>query len=107
MIPLEVEIAELSAREESQHGPESFRAFDEFKQALKEGGVRAAEPDAGSPSGWRGNAWVKKGILLGFRRGCRNGSGLEKPGWCIVYWRGGECVIGRLGKQNGHSGLGG
>ena len=30
-------------------------------------GVRAAEPDEGSPSGWRVNAWVKQGILLGFR----------------------------------------
>jgi 2,3,4,5-tetrahydropyridine-2-carboxylate N-succinyltransferase len=31
--------------------------------------VRAAEPDPSSPSGWRVNAWVKKGILLGFRMG--------------------------------------
>src|SRR5205807_127264 len=26
-------------------------------------------PDAASPGGWRVNAWVKKGILLGFRMG--------------------------------------
>ena len=31
--------------------------------------MRAAEPDAASPSGWRVNGWVKKGILLGFRMG--------------------------------------
>jgi 2,3,4,5-tetrahydropyridine-2-carboxylate N-succinyltransferase len=31
--------------------------------------VRAAEPDAAARSGWRVNAWVKKGILLGFRMG--------------------------------------
>jgi 2,3,4,5-tetrahydropyridine-2-carboxylate N-succinyltransferase len=31
--------------------------------------VRAAEPDAASKTGWRVNAWVKKGILLGFRMG--------------------------------------
>ena len=31
--------------------------------------MRAAEPDASSPSGWRVNGWVKKGILLGFRMG--------------------------------------
>ena len=31
--------------------------------------MRAAVPDASSPSGWRVNGWVKKGILLGFRIG--------------------------------------
>ena len=34
-----------------------------------EGSVRAAEPDADAPTGWRVNPWVKKGILLGFRFG--------------------------------------
>src|SRR5262249_10364757 len=28
-----------------------------------------AEPDSSAPSGWRVNAWVKQGILLGFRFG--------------------------------------
>ena len=46
-----------------------FQLFAEFKAALNEGLVRAAEPDASSPTGWRVNAWVKKGILLGFRMG--------------------------------------
>jgi 2,3,4,5-tetrahydropyridine-2-carboxylate N-succinyltransferase len=31
--------------------------------------VRAAEPDPASSLGWRVNAWVKQGILLGFRLG--------------------------------------
>ena len=31
--------------------------------------MRAAEPDASSPIGWRVNTWVKQGILLGFRFG--------------------------------------
>jgi len=31
--------------------------------------LRSAEPDAASPTGWRVNAWVKRGILLGFRLG--------------------------------------
>ncbi|MBC7926453.1 MAG: 2,3,4,5-tetrahydropyridine-2,6-dicarboxylate N-succinyltransferase, partial [Bryobacteraceae bacterium] len=35
--------------------------------ALNEGRIRAAEPDETAPTGWRVNAWVKKGILLGFR----------------------------------------
>jgi 2,3,4,5-tetrahydropyridine-2-carboxylate N-succinyltransferase len=45
------------------------RLFRKFKEALNEGEIRAAEPDAAAPSGWRVNAWVKKGILLGFRMG--------------------------------------
>jgi len=48
---------------------EHFDLFQRFKQALNEGAVRAAEPDASAASGWRVNAWVKKGILLGFRMG--------------------------------------
>lgn len=35
--------------------------------ALEAGDVRAAEPDASVPGGWRVNPWVKRGILLGFR----------------------------------------
>lgn len=45
------------------------RLFQEFKSALNAGKIRAAEPDAASKTGWRVNAWVKKGILLGFRMG--------------------------------------
>jgi 2,3,4,5-tetrahydropyridine-2-carboxylate N-succinyltransferase len=43
--------------------------FTEFLAALNEGRIRAAEPDPASATGWRVNAWVKKGILLGFRMG--------------------------------------
>jgi 2,3,4,5-tetrahydropyridine-2-carboxylate N-succinyltransferase len=43
--------------------------FDQFLAALNEGQVRAAEPDPSAVTGWRVNAWVKKGILLGFRVG--------------------------------------
>ena len=46
---------------------EHLALFAEFKSALNRGKIRAAEPDASSPTGWRVNAWVKKGILLGFR----------------------------------------
>jgi 2,3,4,5-tetrahydropyridine-2-carboxylate N-succinyltransferase len=35
--------------------------------ALESGDVRAAQPDTDAPRGWRVNAWVKQGILLGFR----------------------------------------
>jgi len=45
------------------------RLFQEFKEALNSGAVRAAERDSDARAGWRVNAWVKKGILLGFRMG--------------------------------------
>src|SRR5438552_4711796 len=43
--------------------------FAQLRAALSAGEVRAAQPDASAPSGWRVNAWVKQGILLGFRFG--------------------------------------
>jgi 2,3,4,5-tetrahydropyridine-2-carboxylate N-succinyltransferase len=43
--------------------------FSRLRAALSDGRVRAAEPDPAAPSGWRVNAWVKRGILLGFRAG--------------------------------------
>jgi 2,3,4,5-tetrahydropyridine-2-carboxylate N-succinyltransferase len=74
---LQSQIEELYAREAREFGEEYFRAFDEFKQALNEGRVRAAEPDSTSPTGWKVNTWVKKGILLGFRIGRI----IDMPGW--------------------------
>jgi 2,3,4,5-tetrahydropyridine-2-carboxylate N-succinyltransferase len=51
-------------------GDESaMTAFLALREALESGKARAASPDPGSPSGWRVNAWVKQGILLGFRLG--------------------------------------
>ncbi|MGA2807418.1 MAG: 2,3,4,5-tetrahydropyridine-2,6-dicarboxylate N-succinyltransferase [Terracidiphilus sp.] len=47
----------------------AMTAFLVLRAALESGEVRAASPDADSPSGWRVNAWVKQGILLGFRLG--------------------------------------
>jgi 2,3,4,5-tetrahydropyridine-2,6-dicarboxylate N-succinyltransferase len=44
-------------------------AFAELREQLGAGAVRSAEPDANEPTGWRVNAWVKQGILLGFRFG--------------------------------------
>jgi len=51
------------------YAEEHRRLFQKFKDALNSGEIRAAEPHSASPSGWRVNAWVKKGILLGFRMG--------------------------------------
>lgn len=55
-------------------GPGASRAhgrevFARLRGALSDGSVRAASPDAGAPTGWVVNAWVKQGILLGFRFG--------------------------------------
>jgi 2,3,4,5-tetrahydropyridine-2,6-dicarboxylate N-succinyltransferase len=47
-------------------GP-ALALFDELKAGLNGGTIRAAERDAGGA--WRVNAWVKTGILLGFRMG--------------------------------------
>ena len=44
-------------------------AFVALRRAARAGEVRAAEPDAATPTGWRVNTWVKQGILLGFRFG--------------------------------------
>lgn len=44
-------------------------AFLELRAALEAGSLRSAEPDTSLPLGWRVNAWVKRGILLGFRIG--------------------------------------
>jgi 2,3,4,5-tetrahydropyridine-2-carboxylate N-succinyltransferase len=48
---------------------EAEKAFLELRGKLEAGELRAAEPDASLPLGWRVNAWVKRGILLGFRIG--------------------------------------
>jgi 2,3,4,5-tetrahydropyridine-2-carboxylate N-succinyltransferase len=48
---------------------EARAAVKELRDALSAGAARAAEPDPGSPTGWKVNAWVKRGILLAFRFG--------------------------------------
>jgi 2,3,4,5-tetrahydropyridine-2-carboxylate N-succinyltransferase len=54
---------------EPQYTEADGKLFEEFKDGLNRGEIRAAEPDPAAKSGWRANAWVKKGILLGFRMG--------------------------------------
>lgn len=66
---MQAEIEGLFDNKPAAYTPEHFRLFEEFKRALNEGRVRAAQPDASAKTGWRVNAWVKKGILLGFRMG--------------------------------------
>jgi 2,3,4,5-tetrahydropyridine-2-carboxylate N-succinyltransferase len=70
---LQTEIEQLFDEKPATYTDAHFRLFADFKAALNEGRVRAAEPcaetSAQSSTGWRVNAWVKKGILLGFRMG--------------------------------------
>jgi 2,3,4,5-tetrahydropyridine-2,6-dicarboxylate N-succinyltransferase len=72
--------AHFAAGAAANSDPAAMAAFLELRTALERGEVRSASPDAGSPIGWRVNAWVKKGILLGFRLGALQdlgGSGLS------------------------------
>ncbi len=54
---------------------DAHAAFAELRAALEAGTIRSAQPDASAPpaadggTAWRVNAWVKRGILLGFRLG--------------------------------------
>ena len=66
---LQPRIEHLFNEPPTRYADEHFRLFSEFKQSLNRGEIRAAEPDDGVRSGWRVNAWVKQGILLGFRMG--------------------------------------
>lgn len=66
---LQKQIEALYSRPAEKLGRDALKAFNELKAGLNAGTLRAAEPDATSPTGWRTNAWVKKGILLGFRLG--------------------------------------
>ena len=66
---MQSEIESLFDRKPACYEDEHFRLFADFKTALNEGRVRAAEPDPSTRTGWRVNTWVKKGILLGFRMG--------------------------------------
>jgi 2,3,4,5-tetrahydropyridine-2-carboxylate N-succinyltransferase len=64
---LQKQIEELAARAGGKYSDEEFALFSEFKVALNRGEIRAAERQADGK--WQTNAWVKRGILLGFRMG--------------------------------------
>ena len=66
---LEKQIEALYDAKPPRYTEEDRQLFRDFKEELNAGRVRSAEPDPSQPSGWRTNAWVKKGILVGFRMG--------------------------------------
>jgi 2,3,4,5-tetrahydropyridine-2-carboxylate N-succinyltransferase len=64
---LREQIETLVAENKKEFADDDRATFEAFKSALNRGEVRAAERDAEGT--WRVNAWVKRGILLGFRMG--------------------------------------
>jgi 2,3,4,5-tetrahydropyridine-2,6-dicarboxylate N-succinyltransferase len=66
LLTLRSAIERLSTRETIGNPDEARRTFLDFRAALTRGEVRAAEKVAGH---WVVNAWVRQGILLGFRLG--------------------------------------
>ncbi|HTS09661.1 MAG TPA: 2,3,4,5-tetrahydropyridine-2,6-dicarboxylate N-succinyltransferase [Candidatus Eisenbacteria bacterium] len=63
---LKAAIERLSAQGEVERDPGARKTFLEFRDQLTQGKIRAAEKIDGR---WIVNAWVKQGILLGFRLG--------------------------------------
>ena len=66
MSSLKASIERLAAQGEVVHDPDARKVFLEFRDQLTHGKIRAAEKIDGR---WTVNAWVKQGILLGFRLG--------------------------------------
>src|SRR5688572_33178673 len=60
-------IAELAAKQVADFTHQDRSLFEEFKTALNQGKIRAAEKNADGD--WQVNSWVKQGILIGFRMG--------------------------------------
>src|SRR5690242_1134478 len=66
MSSLKSSIERLAAQGEVERDPDARKTFLEFRDQLTQGKIRAAEKKDGR---WTVNAWVKQGILLGFRLG--------------------------------------
>ncbi len=62
---LQEKIEQLFAK--TEFDASDHETFNDFKTALREGAIRAAEPDESGD--WKANAWVKQGILAGFKMG--------------------------------------
>jgi 2,3,4,5-tetrahydropyridine-2,6-dicarboxylate N-succinyltransferase len=66
MPSLQSVIERLATLGEVERNPDARNTFLEFREQLTQGKIRAAEKHNGD---WKVNAWVKRGILLGFRLG--------------------------------------
>ena len=78
---LDVDITALVAAGASADRDAARATFARLREALSSGAVRAAEPDASTPVGWRVNTWVKQGILLGFRFGDTIDASMDHGRW--------------------------
>lgn len=74
MESLKASIERLAAQSDLAQSPEARTIFLEFRDALTQGKVRAAEKTEGR---WQVNTWVKQGILLGFRLGELTATGCD------------------------------
>jgi 2,3,4,5-tetrahydropyridine-2,6-dicarboxylate N-succinyltransferase len=77
-------IERLAAAGADASRDEARGVFAELRAALSQGSVRAAEPDPTSRSGWKVNAWVKQGILLGFRFGVIVDASADHGRWPFI-----------------------
>jgi len=68
MSSLKSSIERLASLGEVEHDPDARKTFLEFRDQLTQGKIRAAEKTK-DDGRWIVNAWVKQGILLGFRLG--------------------------------------
>src|SRR6478752_4537757 len=66
MSSLQAAIERLATLGEVEQNPDARKTFLDFREQLTKGQIRAAEKIDGE---WKVNAWVKQGILLGFRLG--------------------------------------
>src|SRR6202047_5172979 len=66
MSSLQSAIERLATLGEVERNPDARQTFLDFREQLTQGQIRAAEKVNGQ---WKVNAWVKQGILLGFRLG--------------------------------------
>lgn len=81
---LRADCARLFAAGAAADTDESRTVFARLRTALADGRVRAAEPAADAPTGWRVNVWVKQGILLGFRCGSLVDLSVDGGRWPFV-----------------------
>ena len=66
MPSLQSAIERLATLGEVERNPDARKTFWTSANSSRKGKIRAAEKVNGD---WKVNAWVKKGILLGFRMG--------------------------------------
>jgi len=66
MPSLQSAIERLASLDQVERNPDARQIFLDFRDELTQGKIRAAEKINGQ---WTVNAWVKRGILLGFRLG--------------------------------------